>query len=1214
MNSIEDLKQLLNYIRHRLPDEEKIDAAEHNRILNKLVDTLAGIGADVFKGNATPETIPDTPAGKCFYLATKKGTYTYFGDLTVNSPLAVLTWNGIDWEKHEIEVSVDIDVDINDYIDLSGYAKLTSDNIFVGNQQIIGDLEIGETKGKLRPVAKTAKKMDNGQATVWDELLKVIKTVKQVPDSVLFDTHAWPDNFDQPLRTFDPVKFKSVIAEEFTEQIEQISPVLRSRIVSGESPAELLNEVRDFVSGTLGSLENVDESFDTIISGKYLLESRDGIFYPVKAEDGGAKLTLTHVSSPSMIVIHGDPVVLEYLFTSVDTSTGEETGAGTAVYSVNDTRVATGVVQQGSVKFDCGKYLIAGDNTIKVTVTDATGKSRSLTYTVLAISLSISSPFDAYQAYNGSITFRYIPIGTVNKNVIFKIDGSVIATVPTAINNRQLTEVIPAQSHGEHILEVYMEAEIGGSIARSNTLRYALVCIKDGNNTPIVASAFNDTSVKQYATLSIPYTVYSPGSSMSDVELQVNGNTINSLTVGRTRQVWNYRIDKPGSPLVLSIKSGSVSKSFTLTVEASDINVEAETRDLELYLSSSGRSNNETDPSKWEYNGIPAILSGFNFSTNGWIADANGIVALKVSGDARVEIPLEIFGKDFKATGKTIEFEFETMEVADSDAIVVNCMNGGRGLEITANEAKFSSEQVTVDTRFKNNERVRVSFVVEDRSGSRLIYTYINGVISGVSRYPLEDNFMQANPVNIVIGNSDCTIALHSIRVYNAALNQSQMLDNYIADMDDINLKISLFTRNQIFDAYGDMVYSLVLDQLPVMTIVGDLPAFKGDKKTVEIIYEDKQQPGKSFTSENVQIDVQGTSSQYYPRKNYKTKHKGGFVMTATGEQVDNYSLRDNSITVNTFCEKADFAESSGTHNTGMARIIDSLLKSLGFLTPPQVTDKRVRTTVDGFPITIFHRQTADGPRSFLGKYNFNNDKSTQNTFGFSGVAECWEVKNNTSDRVLFKESDYVKKDADGHPEWLNDFEARYPDDDALNDEYANGKIPTNLKRLTNWVASTRNNPVKFKQEYESYFNKNFLLFYYMITELYAMVDQRAKNMMLATWDGNTWFPIFYDNDTCLGLNNEGAIAFGYGVESNDTIGTQNVFNGADSVLWNNVETALSDDIMALYQQARASGLLSYDTTMDVLNGEQSNKWCESIYNEDGKFKYIDPLIEDGNG
>ena len=51
-----------------------------------------------------------------------------------------------------------------------------------------------------------------------------------------------------------------------------------------------------------------------------------------------------------------------------------------------------------------------------------------------------------------------------------------------------------------------------------------------------------------------------------------------------------------------------------------------------------------------------------------------------------------------------------------------------------------------------------------------------------------------------------------------------------------------------------------------------------------------------------------------------------------------------------------------------------------------------------------------------------------------------------------------------------------------------------------------------------------------------------------------------------------------------------------------------------MYKDIRTRGLLSYDLIMSVLNGEQSDKWCEAIYNADGRFKYIDPLIEEGNG
>lgn len=124
MTSLEELKQLIDYIHHRLPDEEKIDAAEHNRILKTLVDTLAGISANVFSG--TPNSRDHTgtiPGYRCFYLATNERKLPSFRDLVINSPLAVIYWNGFDWEKHEIEVSVNVNVDINDYIDLSNYAK-----------------------------------------------------------------------------------------------------------------------------------------------------------------------------------------------------------------------------------------------------------------------------------------------------------------------------------------------------------------------------------------------------------------------------------------------------------------------------------------------------------------------------------------------------------------------------------------------------------------------------------------------------------------------------------------------------------------------------------------------------------------------------------------------------------------------------------------------------------------------------------------------------------------------------------------------------------------------------------------------------------------------------------------------------------------------------------------------------------------------------------
>jgi hypothetical protein len=40
----------------------------------------------------------------------------------------------------------------------------------------------------------------------------------------------------------------------------------------------------------------------------------------------------------------------------------------------------------------------------------------------------------------------------------------------------------------------------------------------------------------------------------------------------------------------------------------------------------------------------------------------------------------------------------------------------------------------------------------------------------------------------------------------------------------------------------------------------------------------------------------------------------------------------------------------------------------------------------------------------------------------------------------------------------------------------------------------------KFAREYHRFFDKDFIMAYYLITETLLMVDSRVKNMMIATW------------------------------------------------------------------------------------------------------------------
>lgn len=152
-----------------------------------------------------------------------------------------------------------------------------------------------------------------------------------------------------------------------------------------------------------------------------------------------------------------------------------------------------------------------------------------------------------------------------------------------------------------------------------------------------------------------------------------------------------------------------------------------------------------------------------------------------------------------------------------------------------------------------------------------------------------------------------------------------------------------------------------------------------------------------------------------------------------------------------------------------------------------------------------------------------NLDKSAEECFGFVEGDESWEIKNNTGNRVLWKDDDYTSTivDEDGKtvPAWLNDFEARYPDTDP---PYTD---PAQLQEFASWVKSTDPEqatgntlaePVtyvdgetsttytldnaayrkaKFRAELSDYVELDSTLFFYIFTEVFLMIDNRAKNL-----------------------------------------------------------------------------------------------------------------------
>lgn len=909
---------------------------------------------------------------------------------------------------------------------------------------------------------------------------------------------------------------------------------------------------------------------------------------------GGGSSSVVRVTnqndSTMLSAATNSPVILKFNFTSVEDDI--PTGSGTCRITVGGATKTNFNIQQGLNTVDVQKYLSPGSNTVRVTCFDVYGVSRSITYTINVIDLEITSTFDDTVTYGGDITFKYTPYGLIEKEVHFVMDGKEVDSITTSSSGKQSTKIFPAMAHGVHRLQVYMTANLEGNNIESNILTFDIMSVEDGNTTAFIASPFTVTEASQGEQISIPYTVYDPTALACDINLIVytvhsGVKTIHSsqsITVDRSRQVWNTRKYPVGSVCFqIEYPRVSVSKTHTVTVSEADIDIEASTNDLELSLSSAGRSNGEANPGVWEDGEVTTQFTNVNWASTGWVEDDNGDVALRLNGDAKAIINFMPFDKDLRTYGKTIEFEFEIRDVNNRDAVVIDCMSGGIGIQATADRAVLQSELSSVECRYKDEEKVRVAFVIESRNEYRMMYVYLNGVLSGAKQYVSTDNFQQTTPVTISIGSQYCAIDLYSIRSYSTALSAMDITGNYIAEIADVTKRIEVYNDNDIYDDYNNLSYELMKPKIPIMTIVGALPASKGNKKTVTIIYENPDDPSMNFTDKCV-IDVQGTSSQYYVRKNWKLK-------------FDNeHQHAPGMMPAKVFCMKVDYAEATGTHNTQNANLIHTLYSEP---VPPQAVDSRVRTTIFGFPCVIFHQENEFATPTFYGKANFNYDKGSEAAFGFTSAydVECWEFCNNTSDVCNFK--------APLPENWGDDFEARYPD---------GYKNTTRLAAMLQWVYDTRNDIDRFKSEFEDHFNLHYMLIYYVYTFVMLMVDQRAKNMFMTYW-GSTgkWMPYFYDNDTCLGINNEGNLVFDYYHEDTDQLNGANVYNGQTSTLWSNFRVAFADEIKETYQELRSSGKITYDKMCDYFIYNGSDTWSESIYNEDADFKYISMLRESGD-
>lgn len=1091
----------------------------------------------------------------------------------------------------------------------------------------------------------------------------------------------------------------------------------------------------------------------------------------------------------------GDPAIVKFkhdVYNTQNMSTGEDASCQIEIFAQDGSSKDkfSFISKAGRLnEVDVTEYLEEGSYIfIKVSVTAITSdfgeQTKSGQIRAFLVNFKLTSKYDiatrTKRGNNITVPFDLVGMSNNQKKVVCYLDGKEL-TSGIFLSSGSFTIPTDTLQHGLHPIQLKAEVTIGDTKVSSNTLYLGAIIYEEGINNPIISiridyldgrlvSGNPQIDIEQYDSYTLTYSVFDPSLVSAQAEFFSDGELVDSSLIESSTKEFKYRYTSSGIKKC-SIRSKTTELIYYINVSQSSLLVEEVKPGLKLYLSAYGKSNSSTSRDKWTYQDINTSFENVLYGSDGWTGNS-----LRLMNGGKAIINYQPFSSNFPSGELTNEFSFnirfKTSNIIDENEVLISCLDeNGCGFSITAQEAKYTAEGgSTVSTKFAAGEIYDIGFVAFPKSedeNTLMLYLYVNGIICGMTQRGEQERIYQTTPNNIVISANNCILDIYSLRYYNTALDDNKIFSNYLVDLGDSDSFKSKYNSNNILDSNGNVSISSVCGKIPYFIVTGmqdnkvstfHHAAVINNKKTKykvdSILYVEGEDSPRNFivvpnpeTGAYPIIQLQGTSSLSYPRKNYKFIFKDKDASDKTiyplmylgcdpnggGENKvlqskPKFALTDTSIPVHTFCLKADFAESSSSHNTGTANLVHEILSNAKDLTPPQIyVDKQnfkdkttgipydIRTTIEGYPCLIFYRATESDTPIFAGKYNFNNDKSTEDVFGFLDIpgyhldspytetlkelakdsvifpedfdpvekekvisvlednpTQCWEFLTNDNILGRFKEFDFegkekIKVEEEGKEvevevyKWLTMWESRFPDEDVLNAAFENGAKPKYLMRTAKWIYDTDTetatgdpllNPIiygnttyshdtaeyraaKFKNEIKDYFNINILCDYYTITECIAAVDQRVKNMMWAFWfdpeykkkypdgpgDGVLCYPIFYDNDTILGVRNDGKLKFNWDINENTLDPddpTQHAFMGHDSVLWKNLREQLSGELKASYKRLR-EGNMTNDKLFKYYDEEQSNKYCERLYNKDALYKYVIPktvgveLNENGN-
>lgn len=978
-------------------------------------------------------------------------------------------------------------------------------------------------------------------------------------------------------------------------------------------------------------------------------------------------LTVTRITASPLTITTSDKAVIEFDCTSYDAD--GETVDCSYTWKKGNAVIMSGSLAQGLNTFDLTEYVTTGTHKFTLTVTDEGGSMSVKTWTVQMVDVRIESVFNDQRTYTAgeTVSFTYTPYGAISKVIHFKLDGVELETVTTTASGLLQSYTLPAQTHGAHLLEVWTTATVNNVEIETPHIYKDIIWIDAESTIPVIGCIYRYdyygiVAARQYNTTEIAYVVYDPSAENPTITRYVDGVSIGTQTLEDVSDIWSYKSSEVGEK-TLMIECGETSVEIKLDVAELGINIEPVTANMAFDFNPTGYSNNDTDRvwSDVKTGVTMSVSDNFDWTNGGYQRDDNGDTYFCVKAGTTATINYDLFGSDYdpKATGKEFKFVFKTTNVKKRSSTFLSCINGETpiGLDMKVESAKIYASNKELYIPYCEDDIIEFEFNINKDTDIPMVMTYEDGVANRPLIYASDSSFMQLAAQPITIGSADCDVHVYRMKAYDTSLTDKEILTNFIADARNADEMIARYNRNQIYDENNALTPETLAAKCPDLRIIMiDAPWFTNDKDdkvggtTIRQIYKGGDAVLDNWTCTGAKHSGQGTSSNKYGYAGRNIRlimNEDDSLFTFNGTDEDGNPITGKKVTFTRDSVPTDFmnikvniASSENQNNAQFAKRYNEFNPVVRLA---KAADPKVKDTMEFHNCVVFireneedltkHREFNDTSWHFYAIGNIGDDKKTDKTrvndakdpkeciveitdfdvplaefpTGIGGryIAPSEFVAGNEAYDNLYSAYTY---DEEGKFKAFGaeSYEFRY-EMKGITDEQRQANIDAWRDFYKFVVTSTEE---EFVANLENYFIVDSALYYYLFTERYLMVDNRAKNSF---WhygkcdDGvYRWDLCFaYDMDTSLGIDNTGKLVLTYGQEDvdKDASGAY-IYRAAESNFFCRIRDLFTDRLKGMFQSRESLGAWSSTSLINQWDKAQ-NEFPEELWRLDVERKYI---------